>query len=282
MLQNIIIVIMILVVFICGIVIYDSHRFVVKEYTVHSSKLKEDHSFLFISDLHSRSYGKDNSKLFDAINKYNVEGALFAGDIMTANVGTDNSNAIYFVNRLSKMMPIYYGIGNHELRADTNRKKYGDLLDVYLKGIDESKVKFMDNESRNINEISVHGLSIDEPYYIKFVKLNMDAGYVEKKLGTFDKDKFNILLAHDPEYAESYACSDADLILSGHFHGGIAKIPGIGGVISPRLVLFPKYSGGLYKVGNSTLIVSNGLGMHSMPIRFLNPSELVVIHLKKD
>lgn len=72
----------------------------------------------------------------------------------------------------------------------------------------------------------------------------------------------------------------ADLILSGHFHGGVLRLPGIGGLIAPDFRLFPKYSGGIYKEANQTIVVSRGLGVHSMPLRIFNPPELLALHFQ--
>ena len=78
---------------------------------------------------------------------------------------------------------------------------------------------------------------------------------------------------------KEYLAWGADLILSGHLHGGMVRIPGIGGVIGPDFVLFPKYSGEMRRVGDQTVIVSNGLGTHTIHIRLFNPAEVVVLSL---
>ena len=70
-------------------------------------------------------------------------------------------------------------------------------------------------------------------------------------------------------------------MLSGHVHGGIIRLPFLGGVISPALILFPKYDGGKYDIADKTLILSRGLGTHSIPVRMFNPGEMVLIDLKK-
>ena len=69
------------------------------------------------------------------------------------------------------------------------------------------------------------------------------------------------------------------MILSGHYHGGVMQLPGIGGVISPDFTLFPKYSGGIYREGAQTVVVSRGLGTHSVPVRLWNWPELIVLEL---
>ena len=107
----------------------------------------------------------------------------------------------------------------------------------------------------------------------------MEDEYLKETLGEHKEGVYQILLAHNPEYFEEYAAWGADLVLSGHVHGGIMRLPLLGGVISPKLVLFPKYDGGRFYEKDSTMILSRGLGMHTLPIRIFNPAELVVIHL---
>ena len=65
----------------------------------------------------------------------------------------------------------------------------------------------------------------------------------------------------------------------GHVHGGLMRLPFLGGVISPRLILFPKYDGGRFEHGNSVMLLSRGLGTHTLPIRIFNPGELVFIRI---
>ena len=71
------------------------------------------------------------------------------------------------------------------------------------------------------------------------------------------------------------------MILSGHLHGGIVRIPGIGGVITPQAFLFPKYSGEMTVEGEQAVIVSKGLGTHTIDIRLFNTPEVVLLTLKK-
>ena len=99
------------------------------------------------------------------------------------------------------------------------------------------------------------------------------------KLGNPDRDRYSILLAHNPEHFQAYVSWGADLILSGHVHGGIIRLPFLGGVVSPAMKLFPKYDGGLFSQGNSHMVLSRGLGTHTIPVRINNKAELVVVEL---
>ena len=87
-----------------------------------------------------------------------------------------------------------------------------------------------------------------------------------------------ILPAHAGRYTPAY--QRGDMTLSGHLHGGIIGLPGIGGLITPQAVLFPKYAGGIYREGKHVGIVSRGLGTHTVNLRFCNPAELMSAHIE--
>ena len=98
-------------------------------------------------------------------------------------------------------------------------------------------------------------------------------------VGENDKKLMNLMIAHNPIYFPSYKQWGADLVLSGHIHGGIIRIPGIGGLLSPDCTFFPKYDGGMFSEDGATMIVSRGLGTHTIPIRIFNPGELVCVDI---
>ena len=80
-----------------------------------------------------------------------------------------------------------------------------------------------------------------------------------------------MLLAHNPLFAEAYSQWGADMTFSGHVHGGAVRIFGKG-VLSPERKFFPKYTKGVYTVGNMKLLVTSGIGK----LRLFNPAEMVV------
>lgn len=107
----------------------------------------------------------------------------------------------------------------------------------------------------------------------------MKKWYLTEQLGICDRKAFNLLLAHNPLYFDEYADWGADLVLSGHVHGGVVILPFLGGVISPQVRLFPKYYAGTYFHGKSEMILSRGLHMHSFRIRLFNMPELSCVTL---
>ena len=102
---------------------------------------------------------------------------------------------------------------------------------------------------------------------------------MKEVLGCVDPKPFSILLAHNPEYFKEYADWDPDLALSGHVHGGVVRLPFLGGVIAPSLRIFPHYDAGLFEEYGHKMILGRGLGMHTLPIRIFNPGELIRIEL---
>ncbi|WDC83435.1 hypothetical protein PL321_11895 [Caloramator sp. mosi_1] len=98
-------------------------------------------------------------------------------------------------------------------------------------------------------------------------------------MGKIDDRTYNILLTHNPLYFKTYSSWGADLTLCGHIHGGIIRIPFIGGFLSPERVFFPKYNAGKYEINNNILIVNRGLGNGDFGLRFNNRPEVTVITL---
>lgn len=277
------------ILFFCLVMLIDGNRFVIKRYKVITEKTKHTHRFVVLTDLHGKEYGKDNEKLLAAIDKLNPTGILIAGDMLTAKPGVEFNHVLSFLGKLSRKYPIYYGNGNHEYRIKLYPDIYGDMASGYAKGLEKIGVFPLCNESTKMEEesIVIYGLEIDREYYKRGRKMVMNPGYIEEKLGTCDKGKYNILLAHNPDYFEAYVKWGADLVISGHVHGGIMRLPFVGGVISPALCLFPKYSGGLYKEkrdgkSESVMVLSNGLGSHTLPIRIFNPGQLILLEIDSE
>jgi len=108
----------------------------------------------------------------------------------------------------------------------------------------------------------------------------MQGNFLEENYGRMDPDSFNLLLGHNPEYFRQYAQWGADLVLAGHNHGGLWRLPGLGGVIAPGMLFFPKYDAGVFHEKNATMVVSRGLGSHAVYRRINNRPELNILTLE--
>ena len=96
---------------------------------------------------------------------------------------------------------------------------------------------------------------------------------------TANNGSYRIVISHDPDYFRILAHAGADMVISGHVHGGIIRLPILGGLVNPKLKLFPKFDKGRFEYNNSVMYLSGGLGWHNLPIRFMNRPEIVVISL---
>lgn len=262
---------------------WDCNRFVTVEYEVASEKITKPCKLVLLSDLHNKSYGNDNERLIEKIDGIAPDAILVAGDMLTATKGQPFATAVSLMKRLSSEYPVYYGMGNHEYRLELYPEQYGDMYNTYLSGLKEAGIEPLINQNTYLPayNIAVCGSQIDRNFYRRFVKFPMDGGYLTRILGEPRGDACQILIAHNPLYFEEYAAWGADVVVSGHVHGGIMRLPVLGGVLSPNLSLFPKYDGGRFQQGRCTMILSRGLGSHTIPLRIFNPGELVVVTLTK-
>ncbi len=281
-LQVVLAVLAILLLFFIVVMMIDGNRFVIREYYYMIPQLKKSAKVILLSDLHNKTYGQNNQVLLRAIEKVAPDYILVAGDMLTATKGQSFEPAIELLKALSEKYPVYYGNGNHEYRLSLYPQQYGTMSEEYEGAVAKLTVQRLLNQHVFLPElnIEIYGLNLDRSYYKRIHRIKMTGEYLNETLGTPDPGRVNLLIAHNPEYFKEYAGWGADLVVAGHVHGGIMRLPFLGGVISPRFRLFPEYDGGLFTEKKSTMILSRGLGTHTLPIRIFNPGELVVIHMR--
>lgn len=261
------------------------HTFRVTHYRVNSAKLAGEKTWIFLSDLHNQVYGVNNEKLIHAVKEERPDLILIGGDMLVGKNGHSYAPALACVEELVKIAPVYYANGNHEERMKLKPEKYDQSYPAYRERLLKLGVHMLENDSVILvstgseEKVRLTGLEIPLECYTHLKRRKMPEGIIKERIGNRDPEAFQVLLAHNPSYMKEYLAWGADLILSGHLHGGMVRIPGIGGVIGPDFVLFPKYSGEMRRVGEQTVIVSKGLGTHTIHIRLFNPAEVVVLSL---
>lgn len=268
---------------VCGfiVIVRDMNRFVIVPYEVRSRKIKKKYTFVMLSDLHNQTYGKDNEKLVRAILDCHPDAVVTAGDMYTSKAGTGYDNALALLSALAKECPVYLANGNHEHKTRECPEEFGDMYESYLRELRKSGLEPIVNEHVILPEVNINlcGSQISREFFRHFRKKKMPAGYLKELVGEPDRERFQILIAHNPIYFPEYTDWGADLVLSGHVHGGIIRLPFLGGVVSPAATLFPKYDGGLFQIKDSRMILGRGLGTHTIPVRMFNPGEVVLVTL---
>ena len=266
-------------------ILLESHRENKKisfsSYRIKDKRLKKNAKIVMISDLHNACYGEKNSELLHVVETISPDLILVAGDVIVGKTGLSVDTGVDFLNSLGESFPVFVGKGNHEMRTSIY-EKYGDMWETLYERT-KDKVHWLINDSIYLADynMTIYGLDMKPEYYRRFKKLYMDSAYLEEELRKPDKRSYNILIGHDPDYFEEYAAWGADICVSGHVHGGLIIIPHLGGLISPMIKFFPKYYKGVYNIGDSHMIVSAGMGLHTLKIRVNNEPDLVTINLVK-
>lgn len=267
---------------------YNVNTLEVTKYVVENKKVPKEfdgYNIVQISDLHSKLFGENNKKLIQKIKSLNPDIVVVTGDLIDGENNNYNV-ALDFMKEISKLYRVYYIIGNHEQKSlikkykDEYKDYFNKLHQIDFVNLDNNKVEIVKGKS-NIN---LYGLTVPYSCY-KYLFDNQETtsieiNFLEEKLGKVDREQFNILLAHTPFYFDEYEKWGADLILCGHVHGGIVRLPLVGGLLSPDRKFFPKYDLGEYTKNKSTMIVSKGLGGSKVLIRVNCKPEIVNIKLK--
>lgn len=253
-------------------------RMVVTRYTVHTDKWKREQSLriVLLADLHSRFYAEGQEQLAGLIWDQNPDLIALSGDIVDDQLPTQGAFAL--IEKIEKCAPIFFVTGNHECCRS-------DLKEIKSK-LKEHSVTVLDDEEVIITckgkKIRVAGL--EDPCM-------RDCGITKRKWVTSRKnlfqkreDMYSILLSHRPELFCLYERWEFDLVLCGHTHGGLVRIPGVlNGLWAIDQGWFPKYAGGLYfhkgKTGYYAQVVSRGCSVNLDAPRVFNPPEIVIIDI---
>ncbi len=246
-------------------------------YTVKSKKINNTIKIALVTDLHGCYYGENQEELISAIDKENPDIILLGGDIFDDKVPYENSEI--FLKKIAHKYPLYYVNGNHEYWSNDIENIYAIInkYDVTILDGDYDKIE--------INGQWINIFGITDPDIVKYTNSEYN---IYNQLNTLEEvnrdNNFSILLAHRPEFINTYLNYDYDLITSGHAHGGQWRLPYlINGLFAPNQGLFPKYAGGGYDFDSVTFIVSRGLARESTKIpRIFNNPELVIINLESE
>ena len=228
---------------------------------------------VILSDLHTVEFGSGNQRLLEAVREAEPDYIFLTGDLLDQYRPVPEGYVEQLADALSAMAPTYYITGNHEW-ALGGVPALKELLSTH--GVTVLSNAFLPLE-RNGDTIILAG--IDDPNgYADQKTPEAVAAEVYAAYG----DPFWVLLAHrNNRFEQQYSLLGADLVISGHAHGGIIRLPFLGGLISHDLELFPDYTAGLYEVNGSVLFVSRGLGSSGASFRLFNRPEVAVLTLHR-
>ena len=230
--------------------VYSNYTLTVSRYTLRSEKVSSEIRVVFLTDLHGREFGKSNSRLLEKIAAEKPDLIALVGDIFNAKANdAEIGRMCSFIQKAAEIAPVYFGLGNHESERVTTYD--GDLLErIRQSGAVVLEAEYLDLE---INGTPVRIGGYMGHYRTPHLNTNDPVlmSWYERFFSDFENtDRFKILLNHIPtnwvdwDYTDMYP---VDLVLSGHYHGGLIRIPFLEqGLVAPYVGLFPPYTKGMF------------------------------------
>lgn len=235
---------------------------------------------LVLSDLHCNPFLLKNKTFLERIRKEQPDGICIAGDVINKYDGEKNFAVLPFLQELSQIAPVYYSFGNHESKWSMVAP---EQFTRYKEQVSKLGIHFLDNTSAYLQTgnktIQIIGFTLPRELFQKGKFPQVQAELldpVRSQLHT--KADYTILLAHSPEYIALYEQLPVQLVCSGHLHGGLVRLPFLGGIVSPQLRL-PVHTKGLYERKKLHLLVSAGLGSHTIWMRVCNRVEYICLKI---
>lgn len=237
--------------------------------TVTNHKLSQSFSgfkIVQLSDFHGAELVTD---IVETVREQKPDIIALTGDFITDE--GDLPAVEQLVSQLTDICEVYFISGNHDFASG----RIAELSDI----LSSCGVKYLKNEYVTIQRggESIVLAGVEDPN--SWADLEPPDAFL-KRVRAEHPDDYIVLLGHRNYWMEKYPDLPVELILCGHAHGGIVRIPGVGGLLSTDRTLFPDYEAGMYDNGNYTMIVSRGLGNSISVPRLMNRPEMVSIELK--
>lgn len=267
-----------------GELLWSNYHLTVSSYSLSSKKISAPVRIVFLSDLHGREFGKDNARLLKTIAEQEPDIIGLVGDIFNQDADAAEIDAMCgFIHACTRIAPTYFGLGNHEAY-------YIKTVDTgLLDRVREAGATVVNNDWV---DLEINGCPLRIAGYMGyFGQAHMTAGGDQEKIKleqdffveVKQTERFKLLLDHIPtgwldwEYINK---DSVDLVLSGHYHGGVVRIPFLEqGLYAPYIGIFPPYTKGMFVGSKATCILTTGMaGSYGLP-RFFNPPEICVVEL---
>ena len=253
-----------------------------------------------ITDVHSIRSKEQGNEIINKIKKEDPNVIFFTGDLIDAEhysmentkykneeVDIPEKLTIDFCEELSKIAKVYFVYGNHELMLldDPEENIFKKELESFGITILNNKIEYIklgEEEYRLVGIQDPATLYKDKKYAFIGESNKERAESILHDLFLDQRDVFTIVLSHRPEYFDLYKKYDIDIAFTGHAHGGIMRIPFVGGIYAHAQGWMPKYTAGIHKDTRLNMIVGRGIGNSTIDLRIFNPPELVLTTLLKN
>ena len=254
----------------------------VTQYDVNLDGIKNPVRLVVLSDIHGKLYGDDNRTLCDLVAAQEPDAIALLGDLFPTKAAVaDKEYVIHLTEQMQDIAQVYFAMGNHETDYTA---RYGES---WIEEIRDTGAILLDESWKDLelggNRIRIGG-SMGHGYFFGRSREEFEASDDYRILTEMQESPYPaILLAHWPD---TVALSDGperweiDLVLCGHTHGGVVRLPGIGGVYAPLQGWWPRYDYGEYQLNeHMRMIITSGLSGHDKLPRIFNLPEICVINL---
>lgn len=262
---------LILLAVVCILLLDSNLRLTVTEYDISSQRLPsefEGYKIVQLSDLHTMEFGTDNHRLVKKVAALEPDLIALTGDYIED--AEDIAVVETLVGQLSEIAPVYFTSGNHDWASKAIKE-----LEA---AIDSHGGSYLSNEHLLLERdgASIVLAGVEDPNGRADMPKPEE---VCEKIHAAYPDSFVMLMAHRNNFPVRYPALPCDVIFTGHGHGGLIRLPFVGGLIGTELNFFPTYDAGLFESGRYTMVVSRGLGGAPFYPRLLNNPEIVTVTL---
>lgn len=270
---------------------------------VSSLKVHDKIRIVQLSDLHTSSYGTDNKKLIDRVEKLKPDIIIYTGDMLDSKA-ENYDKTVALCKTLAKVAPSYYIYGNNEIERyykepltqealdkrfgfdDENRnpEKLLEITDSFTNALEAAGVKVLKNKAETVTvgstQVDIYGVLTSNPSSFWL--------YAGKSFDEFiytNENNLKIMAIHEPILMAEYKPETwGDLVLAGHTHGGLVRVPILGPLYAYEVGFFPErnenFAYGRFEVQGRPLIVNAGLENKNL-LRINNEPEIVIVDINK-
>ncbi len=253
------------------------------QYDVQLDGLEQSVRLAVVADLHGKVYGEDNAPLYEKVAAQKPDVIVLLGDLFPPHfTEADKDYVIDLTRRMQEIAPVYFAMGNHETSYTA---EYGD---GWIDEIRSAGALVFDEDWKDLTlggtTVRIGG-SLGHGYPFGRTHEEFEASADFKFLTEMQESPYPaILLAHWPD---TVALSDGprrwqiDLVLCGHTHGGVIRVPGVGGLYAPMQGWWPRFDYGEFQLNDGMrMIITSGLSGHDRVPRIFNLPEIAVIDLQ--
>ena len=269
-------------VLLIAVMLIDSNmRIVTTEYELHYENLPnpfDGFRIVVLADIHDAEFGRGNERLISRTRDAKPDIIAIVGDLLNAYenrcpVEEQFARVRELIIGLRTIAPIYFVTGNHDqLQRDGGPGTLLELLNDYGVHVLRNEYTYIESDGSFIVLGGIDGK-------VGSVAQRDAKLFIEEVIAS-EGDSFIMLLDHINQNLTLYSEFGIDLVLSGHAHGGMIRLPFTDGLVGPERDFLPTFTNGLYSAGNTNMLVSRGLGNPTAWPRFLNNPHIAVAILK--